>query len=152
MIAAAPLARPAPAPETEAPPSLTSLEQVLDVLRRDGEAYLRISPGPRTDRYSGMRDADSGCLLPGLPVWAMRPEPWWPAGPRLWAARQLVRHGYLLSGGKGHVAWLLTGEEVGRGPEGEPLVGSFRPVATVAPAVLAEAESAYAAWRLRDLH
>src|SRR4051812_32660480 len=122
MTAAAPLAYRAPAPETEALPSLSSLEQVVEALRRCGEAYLRISPGPRVDRSTGLHDPDTGCLLPGVPAWALRPEPWWPAGARLWVAHQLVRHGYLLSGGHGHVAWLLTGEVLGRAPGGEPLV------------------------------
>jgi hypothetical protein len=35
--------------------------------------------------------------------------------------------------------WLLQGHEVGRGPDNEPLVRCDRPVAWIAPGILAEA-------------
>ncbi|WP_127128608.1 DUF6098 family protein [Georgenia sp. SYP-B2076] len=132
-------------------PVLTSLDQVADLMEHTDALFLRISAGPDEDRRSGGWDGESGYLLPGLPAWMLRPEAWWAGGLRLWLARQVVRHGFLLSGGKGNQPWLLTGEVVGRGPDGDPLVARWRPVALLARGVLPEAEAAYAAWRCRDL-
>ncbi|MFH5823347.1 DUF6098 family protein [Georgenia sp. AZ-5] len=139
-------------PVTERQPAAGALARTLDdvvaLQRRVGALYLRISEGPETDAVVGSWDAESGYPLPGLAVWPLAAEPWWPAGPAVWIARQLVQSSYLLGDRKR--PWLLTGTEVGRGADGEPLVTNVTPLADVAPGVSLEAQSAYAAWRCRD--
>ena len=143
--------RPAATGHLSGLPVLGSLAEVTSLQRYHDTLFLRVSPSPDADRVRGLRDGESGFLLPGLPAWSLRPEEWWPAGPRLWAARQLVRHGYLLSGGNGNHMWLLTGDVVGRSADGEPLVAGWTPLAQVAAEVLAGAESEYTAWRYRSV-
>ncbi|MFD1505918.1 hypothetical protein FE374_00055 [Georgenia yuyongxinii] len=145
------IGRSAPTDHLAQLPTLGTLAELSSLQRDHDTLFLRISPDPDTDRLRGHRDGESGFLLPGLPAWSLRPEEWWPAGPRLWAARQLVRHGYLLSGGKGNRMWLLTGEVVGRSADGEPLVAGWTPWAYLASGVLAAAESQYTAWRFRSV-
>ena len=132
-------------------PVLTSLAEVAALQEGTDGLYLRISAGPEEDRRSGGWDDESGYLLPGLPAWLLRPEKWWAGGARLWLARQLVRHGSHLAGGRTNKSWLLTGDVVGHGADGEPLIARWKPVALLARGVMPEAESAYAAWRYRSL-
>ncbi|MPV37505.1 DUF6098 family protein [Georgenia subflava] len=129
-------------------PVLDSVSEMVQLQRRRGEMFLRVSNGPDLDVRTGARHPESGYALPGLPAWTMQPEPWWPAGATVWVARQLVRHSYLL--GESNRAWLLTGQVAGRGADGEPLVAGATPVAVVGPGAFLEAESIYAAWRCRD--
>jgi hypothetical protein len=129
-------------------PVLDSVPEIVRLQRRLGEVYLRVSDGPDADVLAGARHAESGYPLPGLPAWAMQPEPWWPAGTAAWTARQLVQHSYLLA--EPSRAWLLTGQVVGRGADGEPLISPATPVAVVGLGAFLEAESVYAAWRCRD--
>src|SRR5882757_6557276 len=70
----------------------------------------------------------------------LRIEPWWGSrSPRLWLARRLFDYRHLKEQrGPGVRPWVLVGEEVGRGPDNEPLVACRQPVAWIEDAVLAE--------------
>ncbi len=43
----------------------------------------------------------------------------------------------------GRFAWVLTGREVGRGPDSEPLLADVVPVARLGEALLEEADAVY---------
>ncbi|MGY4642512.1 DUF6098 family protein [Cellulomonas sp. URHB0016] len=119
--------------------SLDQLVELVDVL---GTAYVRFSAGPAVDADEVSRDGESGAVLPGLSVNRLAPEPWWNLPVRVWVARQLVQYAHL-GRPDGRLPWVLTGTEVGRGPDSEPLLAQVTPVATVAGRVLDEAEVVY---------
>ena len=68
----------------DALPRLRSLAEVAELVAVVNPLYVRFSGGPDKDRSTVSRDHESGCLLPGLSVNPMNPEPWWdrPAGCR----------------------------------------------------------------------
>ncbi|MGH9057442.1 MAG: DUF6098 family protein [Acidimicrobiales bacterium] len=105
------------------------------------DLYFRWSLGPEADRSGRSRDELTGVDLPGLSVSALVVEPWWGDRPRhLWAARRLYHYRHLAERRPGARPWVLAGRECGRGPDNEPLVECLRPVAWVAPEVVAEAK------------
>jgi hypothetical protein len=60
---------------------------------------------------------------------------------RLWLARRLHDYSHLEhQKGPGVRPWILEGDELGRGPDNEPLVGNVRPVAWLADDMVAESE------------
>jgi hypothetical protein len=91
---------------------------------------VRWSRGPETDLTAAggtgqsSQDALTGVLMPGLSANPLRAEAWW--GDRsleLWVARRLFDYRHLRElRGPGVRAWILAGEEQGRGPDNEPLV------------------------------
>jgi hypothetical protein len=144
------------APATGGPDQMAlveRLDQLTELVTTAGPMYVRFSAGPQADAQGSSRDGESGAALPGLSVNRLQPEPWWDRPARVWVARQLVQYAHLGSGDE-RIAWVLTGREVGRGPDSEPLVADVVAVALLAPAVLEEAETAYhenlAAGRLPD--
>ncbi|GEK23434.1 DUF6098 family protein [Cellulomonas xylanilytica] len=118
------------------------LDELTELVGAAGPAYVRFSAGPEADAQGTSRDGESGATLPGLSVNRLQPEPWWDRPPRVWVARQLMQYAHL-GAGDGRVAWVLTGREVGRGPDSEPLVADVVPMALLAPGVLDEAVSVY---------
>jgi hypothetical protein len=93
-------------------------------------------------RHAGTSFDDlTGVSLPGLSANPLAVEPWWDDRPlRLWVARRLYDYSHLKHE-KGPCVrpWVLEGEEIGRGPDNEPLVRCDRPVAWIAPGIIAEA-------------
>ncbi|MGC5166065.1 DUF6098 family protein [Luteimicrobium sp. DT211] len=123
-------------------PRMDSLAQAVRLVERSRETlYVRVSGGPAVDRCTVSRDHESGCVLPGLSVNPLSPEPWWDRPVEHWVARQLTQYAHLADDGS--FAWLLTGEVSGRGPDCEPLLVAVRPVAVLEDAALAEARGVY---------
>jgi hypothetical protein len=112
------------------------------------ELYVRWSQGPEADSDRRSRDGLSGVRLPGLSANSLAIEPWWGDRPlRLWVARRLHDYRHLKERrGPGTRPWILEGEEVGRGPDNEPLVECHHPIGWITDDVLAECE------RLVDEH
>lgn len=118
---------------------LDELVELLDLLGTT--AYVRVSAGLEADAGRPSVDGESGATLPGLSVNRLSPEPWWTRPVRQWVARQICQYGHLTGGDR--YPWVLTGREVGRGPDREPLVADVRPVARLAPELIAEADREY---------
>ena len=104
--------------------------------------YLRYShgPGPGIDGTPS-RDYESGAQLPGLSVTVLTPEPWWDRPVADWIARRVCK--YAEHGADGRRPWILVGEVVGRGPDHEPLLGEFEPLAWLDTAVVEQALDHY---------
>jgi hypothetical protein len=122
-------------------PRLESLSEAADLVQLLGPVYVRFSAGPEADRSTISRDHESGCLMPGLSVNPMTPEPWWTRPVEHWVARQLSQYAHLMV--QDRFPWLLTGEVSGRGPDCEPLLVAVTPVASLAPSVVDQAVSLY---------
>ncbi|MFP5336061.1 MAG: DUF6098 family protein [Actinomycetes bacterium] len=123
-------------------PVLGTVGEIAELLRAVGPVYLRYSSGPEADAAEQSRDHESGCALPGLSVNPLRPEPWWDRPAEEWVARQLCQ--YLHLHGDDRRAWLLTGTEVGRGPDCEPLLADVTTLAVLDDRCLTEAQAIYA--------
>lgn len=134
-------------------PTVTSLDGLVSLVTSrdcgsDEELYVRWSKGPAVDLASddqaaqSSRDGLTGVPLPGLSVSPLRVEPWWGnRSLRLWLARRLYDYRHLKQlRGPGVRAWVLRGEERGRGPDNEPLVECRQPVAWVTESALRECE------------
>jgi hypothetical protein len=125
----------------DALPRLRSLAEVAELAAVVRPLFVRFSGGPDQDRSTVSRDHESGCLLPGLSVNPMNPEPWWDRPVEHWVARQLCQYAHLLTPER--FPWLLTGQVAGRGPDCEPLLVDFVPAASVDPQVVDEAGRLY---------
>ena len=123
-------------------PVLHRLEDVVELQEAVGRVYLRYSRGPATDAGSTSRDKESGCVLPGLSTNPITPEPWWTRPVTEWVARQLCQYDHL-GRRDGNHGWLLTGTEVGRGPDCEPLLVDVTALAVIDEDCLAQAEALY---------
>jgi hypothetical protein len=122
-------------------PRLRSVAEVAELVGVVAPVYVRFSGGPEADAATQSRDHESGCLLPGLSVNPLTPEPWWDRPVEHWVARQLCQYAHLMTPER--FPWLLTGEVSGRGPDCEPLLVDVRPAASVHPAVVEEAGRLY---------
>ena len=107
------------------------------------DVFVRYSNGPHADRGEPSVDYESGLLLPGLSVVSLRPEPWWTRDRRDWIARQLNHYIHLKDRDDDRVAWLLIGRVAGYGPDREPLLWPWTPVAWVSDAALEQARERY---------
>lgn len=127
-------------------PTMRSLDELVALVESaDTELYVRWSRGPAADLAEpASRDGLTGVPLPGLSANPLHVEPWWgDRSLRLWLARRLYDYRHLRDlRGPGVRAWVLTGEQVGRGPDNEPLVRHVRPLAWIDDATLAECERA----------
>ncbi|MGI5336097.1 DUF6098 family protein [Streptomyces sp. CA-181903] len=127
----------------EALPVLTSLDDLVAMVERGKNLFVRWSRGPGTDLGAASSTDDlTGISLPGLSVNALGIEPWWGDRPlRLWVARRLYDYCHLRRDkGPGVRPWVLDGREIGRGPDNEPLVRDVRPLAWIDTEVIDEAE------------
>jgi low affinity Fe/Cu permease len=123
-------------------PIVTSLQEIVDVLGGNETVYLRYSKGPDRDAESdGSRDYESHVEMPGFSVSAIAPETWWPRPPEEWIARRIRQYAELCDDER--FPWLLTGRQVGSGPDHEPLLTDIRPLARLDRAVLQEAADVY---------
>jgi len=121
--------------------SVGSLEELAALVSRRAPLYVRFSAGPDADATETSVDHESGCELPGLSVNPLVPEPWFDRPAVHWVARQLVQYAHLDEPDR--FAWVLAGDEVGRGPDCEPLVAGVEPVARVPEEVVREAHRLY---------
>ncbi|EME99865.1 hypothetical protein J7W19_01180 [Streptomyces mobaraensis NBRC 13819 = DSM 40847] len=127
----------------DALPVLTSLDDLVAMVERGKNLFVRWSRGPGTDLGPASSTDDlTGTSLPGLSVNALDVEPWWDDRPlRLWVARRLYDYCHLRRDkGPGVRPWVLEGREIGRGPDNEPLVRDARPLAWIGTEVIDEAE------------
>ena len=122
-------------------PHLRSIGEVAEVVTAVSPLYVRFSAGPVADAATVSRDHESGCLLPGLSVNPLTPEPWWDRQLEHWLARQLWQYAHLQSPER--YPWALTGEIAGRGPDCEPLLVSTTAVASIDRSVVDEAATMY---------
>jgi hypothetical protein len=105
--------------------------------------FLRYSEGPASDLGSSI-DTESGLDLPGLSVNPLQPESWWIRPIEDWLARQICQYQELQEHNPDRFAWVLTGREVGRGPDCEPLLRAVLPVARLSDELVDEAARRYA--------
>lgn len=120
--------------------TLSSLDEVADLVGDSRDLYLRWSAGPVADSNGRSRDELTGVELPGLSASALAVEPWWDGRPlRLWVARRLYDYRHLAERRRDARPWILVGRECGRGPDNEPLVDCLEPVAWVSDGAVDEA-------------
>jgi hypothetical protein len=126
-------------------PTLTLQELVREVERDGGRGlYLRWSRGPKSDGVGTMRhrsrDALTGVPLPGLSASPLLIEPWWAGrSVTVWVARRVSDYQHLHRGQRSR-PWLLEGQEVGRGPDNEPLVNCVKAIGWISEDSVAECE------------
>ncbi|CAL9614652.1 DUF6098 family protein [Streptomyces sp. enrichment culture] len=123
-------------------PVVRSLDGLVRLVERDRRLYVRWSRGPAADlRAASSVDDLTGVAMPGLSANPLDVEGWWRDRPvRLWVARRLYDYAHLPHDkGPGVRCWILTGREVGRGPDNEPLVADIRPLCRIADRVIEEA-------------
>ncbi|MEU4894190.1 DUF6098 family protein [Streptomyces sp. NPDC044780] len=135
-------------------PTYTALHQLVELIEEGPPVFVRWSRGPQADLGEGSpvsRDGLTGTKMPGLSANPLVFEEWAKDLPTaLWVARRLCDYIHLREQDQGpddvH-PWVLKGEEIGRGPDNEPLVRDVRPVAWIADSVIAEAEEVVARQR-----
>lgn len=126
--------------------TVKSLDELARLVAERPDLFIRWSRGPDVDAGRTSRDSLTGAELPGLCANPLAVEAWWGDRPlRLWVARRVYDYRHLAwESGPDVRAWVLEGEEIGRGPDNEPLVELRTPVAWVAEEVVAEAEQVVA--------
>lgn len=123
-------------------PVIESLQQLCDLVADD--VFVRYSKGPEDDRGATSRDYESGLDLPGLSVNPLRPEAWWTRPIEEYLARQICNYAHIQDeADDDRRAWVLAGEVVARGPDNEPVVADFKPLAWLSDAVIDEAKQLY---------
>lgn len=123
-------------------PTIKTLDELADLVDGRADLYVRWSLGPDADEGGTSRDELTGVELPGLCANPLAVEDWWEDRPlRTWVARRLYDYGHLRDKrGNGIRPWVLVGEEMGRGPDNEPIVRCERAVALIDDAVVTAAE------------
>jgi hypothetical protein len=127
----------------DALPVVRSMEELARLIEGHDDLYVRWSESTEPDlRREGSVDGLTAATLPGLSANPLAVEDWWGDRPlEVWAARRLYDYRHLAHRrGRGVHPWVLEGEEIGRGPDNEPLVRCRRPVAWIDEAVVAAAE------------
>lgn len=124
-------------------PVIGSLDELARYVLQEPDICVRYSKGPLEDRARPSVDYESGLLLPGLSVNPLKPEPWWTRDRLDWLARQLCHYIHLKDGTEDRKAWLLIGRIAGYGPDREPLLWPWTPVAWLDEKVLAQARVRY---------
>jgi len=120
-----------------------SFEDLVDLVEKEPDLYLRYSRGPEADAEAGpSRDYEADVDLPGLSVTTIGPEPWWPRPIEDWVARRVCKYAEL-GAERDRYPWLLRGRVVGYGPDHEPLVVDVEPVARIGDEALEEAQRRY---------
>jgi hypothetical protein len=121
-------------------PTVTSLRDVARLVADHPGLFVRWSEGPEHDLEQRRSfDALTRTELAGLSANSLAVEDWWDQGTELWLARRIYDYLHIRRRRPARVRpWVLEGEEVGRGPDNEPLVHCRRPVAWIAEAVVDE--------------
>jgi len=122
-------------------PTLHTLDELADLLDGRSDLYVRWSRGPEVDVRTTSKDDLTGVPLPGLSANPLAVEDWWDGRSlQLWVARRLYDYRHLREiRGPGVRPWVLSGHEVARGPDNEPLVKCLQPIAWLNEQVVAEA-------------
>ncbi|KAA1424297.1 DUF6098 family protein [Nocardioides antri] len=124
-------------------PLLDDLAAVTALVQEHDELFVRYSEGPAHDsERGGSRDDEAGIDLPGLVVTTIIPEDWWSGSLEDWVARRICKY-QDLGEAEGRYPWLLTGSQVGWGPDHEPLVKLGEAVGRIGPEALREAKQRY---------
>lgn len=118
-----------------------TLAELAELLATEKPLYVRYSPGPEADAEQPSTDHESGLRLPGIAANSLTPPRWWTLPAQDWLARRVCQ--YVREVHEGARPWVLTGREVDFGPDNEPLLDDFRPIAWLAPALLREARERY---------
>ncbi len=121
-----------------------TLDELAELVDGDQDLYVRWSRGPGTDlRDVSSTDDLTGVPMPGLSANPLDVEEWWEDRPvRLWVARRLYDYAHLPhEKGPGVRPWVLTGKEIARGPDNEPLVTDVRPLGWIDLQVIDEAKA-----------
>ena len=123
-------------------PVLPTLDELCDAVAPD--AFVRFSKGPEDDMDTGSTDYESGLELPGLSVNPLQPESWWDRPLQEWLARQICNYVHIAEESDDERrAWVLTGRVVARGPDNEPLITDYRPVAWLSDDLIKQAKALY---------
>jgi hypothetical protein len=123
-------------------PTVKTLDDLADFVAGHPGVCVRYSKGPEHDRGRPSVDYESGLELPGLSCNPLEPEDWWARDVRDWFARQICHYADL-GDEPGRRAWLIVGTENGRGPDREPLLEPWQPVAFLSDALIDEARRRY---------
>jgi low affinity Fe/Cu permease len=125
-------------------PTVDRLSDVTRLVEMHPNLYIRHSKGPEADAEDGAsRDYEADVDLPGLSVSTIAPEEWWPGAAEDGVARRICKYDDLTEEDPSRFPWLLTGKQVGWGPDHEPLVRLDRPIALISRSALAEARQRY---------
>lgn len=124
-------------------PVVTQLDELAEITHGRVDRYLRYSKGPDADAHQTSRDYESGLPLPGLSVVTLTPPRWWRRPDVDWFARQICKYAHLGQDGGERYPWILTGREVARGPDHEPLVADPRPLAILSESLVDQARKHY---------
>lgn len=121
-------------------PTIASLDEVADLARDNPGLFVRWSEGPEADlRNHRSFDDLTRTELAGLSANSLAVEPWWNGPEDLWIARRIYDYLHIRRRRPARVRpWIMEGEEVGRGPDNEPLVHCRQPIAWVAEEVVEE--------------
>lgn len=124
-------------------PTLLELAELEELVEGCEGIYVRYSEGPERDEREQSVDTESGLVLPGLSVNPLSPQDWWTRPLVEWLARQISQYRHLADRNPDRYAWVLTGREVGRGPDCEPLIADVTPVARLGDLLIEEALELY---------
>jgi hypothetical protein len=123
--------------------TLEALAALLAIPERStSDLYIRWSRDPEADlRSQHSTDELTGVELPGLSANPLAVEPWWQPRPLpMWVARRIYDYRHLAEvRGEGTRPWIVRGNEVGRGPDNEPLISNVELVAELDWSVVAQA-------------
>lgn len=121
-------------------PTIDTLGELEELARGRADLFVRWSQGPEDDlREHRSFDDLTRTELAGLSANSLAVEEWWTGPDDLWLARRIYDYLHLRQRRPAEVRpWVLEGEEVGRGPDNEPLVCCRRPVAWIAESLVKE--------------
>lgn len=124
-------------------PTVDDIAELVRLVGRRADIYLRYSRGPDADAVRSSRDYEADLDLPGLSVTPLSPPSWWARPAVDWVARQICKYIDIAEQTEDRRPWVLAGQEVSRGPDHEPIVADVEPLAWLGDDVLAAATELY---------
>ena len=124
---------------------MADLLAIVEDLHNRGETvYVRWSRGPEMESAASVNYV-TGQTEAGLSALAINGQDqgkreWYEAYPERWVAMQIRSYGFLRIKDSELRPWICTGTLVGLGGDGEPCITNVKPIAYLAPSLLAEAE------------